>query len=83
MIRPTDATLPWAKEVYGLLASIGGISVASRFLTGNACTITRHRQAVLDVWAEGGLAAGWDQGSLTRTSQRTREDDPDFQQYRQ
>ena len=83
MIRPTDATLPWTTEVYGLLASIGGISVASRFLTVNTCTITRHRQAVLDVWAEGGLAAGWDQGSLTRTSQRTREDDPDFQQYRQ
>ena len=61
MIRPTDATLPWTTEVYGLLASIGGISVASRFLTVNTCTITRHRQAVLDVWAEGGLAADRDQ----------------------
>ena len=35
MIRPTDATLPWTTEVYGLLVSIGGISVASRFLTVN------------------------------------------------
>ena len=83
MVIPTDATLPWTTEVYGLLASIGGISVASRFPTLNICTVTRHRQAALDVWAEGWLAAGWDQGSLTRTSQRTREDDPDFQQYRQ
>ncbi|MDA8584367.1 hypothetical protein N9L68_09020, partial [bacterium] len=65
------------------MASIGGISVDSRFLPVNTCTTTRYRQSVLDVWAEGGLAAGWDQGSLTRTSQRTREGGPDVQQYRQ